>query len=112
MQDSIQLEKVLKGIEENLEIHKLRADKAEEELRICKLKLESFNKSSNQNSVHSEDEMDWKSIKEKNEYVANLLKSVSIEAKSGIDLILKNVSKINEISMILKSIDRVSEYHE
>ena len=129
-QDAAQLEQALQGIESNIAKYTERAYKAEEaksrvekELVTVKEQLSQLQAQNRQQAqiitqmnlggvpipAGSAEDIDWQIVQEKHQIAARLLSQASQEAKSGIDLLLKNAPVLAEVAQMLKDIGRITE---
>lgn len=54
-------------------------------------------------------ELDWHTVNEKHKIAIQLLTQASQEAKTGLDLILKNAPVLSEVALMLRDLGRISE---
>jgi hypothetical protein len=128
--DAAQLEAALQGIESNLTKQVNRANKAEQEKsrlekessalieQVAQLQAQNrqqaaliaqMNHSGIPIPTTSAADLDWYTIQEKHKTASRLLLQASQEAKSGIDLLLKNAPVLAEVAQMLKDLGRISE---
>jgi aspartyl/asparaginyl-tRNA synthetase len=58
-----------------------------------------------------EEEIDWIAVQEKTRYASQLIKKTVTNVKENITKLLENVSVVNELSDILRSVNRISNVH-
>lgn len=130
VQDAIQLEQALQGIETNLAKYVERATKAEvEKSRLevecarAKEQVRQLQAQTRQQAAIIQQmnlggipiptatsaELDWYTVHEKHQLAIRMLTQATQEAKAGLDLILKNGQALTEVAILLKDISKVSE---
>lgn len=54
-------------------------------------------------------DLDWFAVHEKHQIAVRMLAQASQDAKTGLDLLLKNAPVLTELALLLKDVGRVSE---
>jgi hypothetical protein len=100
-------------IEKNLVTQASRADKAEKrnaqlqaELQTSKELLAHYQAAAAMGA--SPNDVSWHAIKEKSSLAMQILQKTAHEAKTGIDLLLRNAHVFNQVAQLLKDVDRAA----